>query len=180
MLKCIPTCLAALLVVAATTADEAKTQTISADGLSFQAPESWAKSKPTSSMRKAQLTAPAAKGDADKTELVMFVFPGGAGGVQANVDRWRSQFKDADGKAPAVETKTVKGKNTDVTRVETSGTFTDSLNRIGPKPGYHLLGAIVTTRDAGYFLKMVGPEKSMAEAEGAFDALIKTIEVGKE
>src|SRR5687767_1418402 len=105
MLKSIPTCLAALLVVAVAAADEPKMQKVAADGLSFQAPESWTKTKPSSAMRKAQLTAPAAEGDADKSELVVFKFPGGAGTVQANVDRWRSQFKDKDGKAPEVETK---------------------------------------------------------------------------
>src|SRR3954447_13552055 len=107
---------------------DAPTRTIEAEGLTFRAPEAWKSSKPTSTMRKAQLSVEPARGDKDKAELAVYKFPGGAGTVQANIDRWQSQFRDKDGKAPKVESKTVKGKNVDVTRVEVAGTYTDTLN----------------------------------------------------
>ena len=40
-------------------------------------------------------------------------------------------------------------------------------------------GAIVTTPESGYFLKMVGPDKTMKAARPAFEAMIKTIAVEK-
>ena len=52
----------------------------------------------------------------------VYAFPGGAGSVEANL-RWQGQFKDADGEPPKIESKTVKGKNTEVTRVETAGHY---------------------------------------------------------
>src|SRR5689334_19308720 len=84
------------------------TQTVDAGGLTFEAPASWKSSRPTSAMRKAQLKVEPVKGDEDPAELVVFAFPGGAGSVEANLDRWRNQFKDEDGNPPKIETKAVK------------------------------------------------------------------------
>ncbi|MGA8351494.1 MAG: hypothetical protein WB773_27135, partial [Isosphaeraceae bacterium] len=94
-------------------ADE-PTKTVDAGGLSFKAPQSW-KSVPTNSpMRRAQLKVEPVPGDEYPALLVVYAFPGGAGSVEANLTRWQGQFKDADGKPPKIESKTVKGKNTEV------------------------------------------------------------------
>ena len=65
---------------------------------------------------------------------MVFAFPGGAGTVEANVQRWRSQFKDADGNPPRIESKVVKGKNVDVTRVETAGHYFPSHSAVPRSP----------------------------------------------
>jgi hypothetical protein len=74
----------------------------------------------------------------------------------------------------------VKGKNVDVTRVETSGRYVapefPGSSRTLDKPNFRLLGAIVLTDTTGYFLKMVGPEKTMMAARPAFDVLIGSIQ----
>jgi hypothetical protein len=162
---------------------DAPPQTIDAGGLTFQAPASWKSSKPTSTMRRAQLKVDPVAGDTDPAELVVFAFPGGAGGVQANLQRWQEQFRDKDGKPPRIESKTVQGKNTDVIRVEIAGRYVapkfPGSAETYDKPDYHLLGAIVTTEDTGYFLKMVGPDKTMIAARPAFDELLASIKVGK-
>lgn len=155
--------------------DDAKPQTIEAVGVSFDVPAAWKTQKPTSAMRKAQIIVPAAEGDKDPTELVLFVFPGGAGTVEANVERWRNQFTAEDGNPAEVESTTVKGQNTDVTRVEVAGSYKDPFAQGGPRESHRLYGAIVTTDDAGYFFKMVGPEKTMKQAKDGFDAMIKSI-----
>jgi hypothetical protein len=155
------------------------TQTIDVGGLTFDAPTAWKKVQPKSSMRKAQLVVNPAQGDKDPAELVVFVFPEGAGTVEANVQRWQDQFRDAQGKAAKVESKKVKGKNVEVTRVEVSGTYTDPFAGKGAQSDYHLLGAIVEAPQAAYFLKMVGPEKTMAAAESDFDKLIGTLATGE-
>jgi hypothetical protein len=153
-----------------------KVQKIEADELIFAVPEAWKSSKPTSAMRKAQISAPAAKGDSAPAELVLFVFEGGAGGVDANIDRWRRQFTNEDGDPPMVETAKVKGKNVDVTRVEAAGTYKDPFGGGSPKPGYRLYGAIVQTDRAGYFFKMVGPEATMKSLKPDFDTMLSSIE----
>ncbi len=98
-------------------------------------------------MRRAILKIEPMEGDDFPGELVVYAFPGGAGSVEANIERWQKQFKDKDGNPPKIETKTVKGKNVDVTRAETSGHyFPAQFGRPEPdRPDARLLGAIVQT-----------------------------------
>jgi len=133
-------------------------------------------------MRRAQLSVEPAAGDDAPAELVVFAFPGGGGGVEANVKRWQEQFRDESGRPPKVESKVVKGKNVDVTRVETSGRYVAPVVPGSPethnKPNYRLLGGIVQAGEIGYFIRMVGPEKTMTSARPAFDELLASITVG--
>jgi len=161
-------------------ADE-PTKIVDAGGLSFKAPESWKSVPTTSSMRRAQLKVEPVAGDDYPALLVVYAFPGGAGSVEANLKRWQGQFKDADGNPPKIESKTVKGRNTEVTRVETAGHY-----KPGAIPGMpaeperenaRMLVAIVTTPRVGYFLKMVGPDKTMTALKPSFEALISSLEV---
>lgn len=155
----------------------AKPRTVKVEGISFDVPEAWTSSRPTSAMRKAQIRIKPVQGDSDPADLVLFIFPGGAGTTELNVERWRKQFADEDGDTPEVENKTVKGKNTDVTRVEVAGTYTDPFAGGGPQASYRLLGAIVQTDKAGYFFKLVGPDKTMKAAEPDFDKMLSSIEL---
>ncbi len=163
---------------------DAPPQTVDAGGMTFQAPASWKSSKPSSTMRRAQLKVDKAEGDPEPAELVVFAFPGVAGTVEDNVSRWQSQFKDKDGKPPKIETKTMKGKNVDVIRVETGGHYVapefPGSSKLMNKPDFHLLGAIVQTPSTGYYLKMIGPDKTMAAAEAGFDRLIASITVAED
>lgn len=156
-------------------------RTIEADGLKFQAPASWKSITPKSSMRKAQVSIPAADGDKESGELVVFAFPGGAGSVQANLERWQAQFKGTDGKVPALASKKVKSKaGVDVTRVDLKGTYTEPTFGQGdpkPRPGFALLGAIVESPKVSYFLKLTGPEATLKAATDGFDKLIDSMEV---
>lgn len=161
-------------------ADEPK-KSVDAGGLSFQAPESW-KSVPTSSqMRRAQLKVDPASGDDYPAMLIVYAFSGGAGPVEANLKRWQGQFQDADGNPPKIESKTVKGKNTDVIRAETAGHYKPPVfPGTAPEPerdNARMFVAIVTTDRVGYYLKMVGPDKTMNAIRPAFDALISSLEV---
>lgn len=170
-----------LLATAALGADPAP-QTVDVGGATFQAPAAWKSTKPTSPMRKAQLKVEAAKGDAEGAELIVFVFPGGAGSVESNIQRWEKTFKDKDGNSPKAAVKKVKGKNIEVNRVELAGHYYPTAFPGQPKQPdhekYQLLGAIVTTDEAGYFLRLVGPEKTVSEARNDFDKLIESIKVG--
>jgi hypothetical protein len=165
-----------LLAVAA---DDSK-QTIDAKGMKFQAPQSWKLSPPSKLTRRAELKVDPLEGDRYPAELIVFAFAGGAGTVEANIKRWQDQFRDKDGNVPPVESKTVKGKNTDVTRVETSGTYRPA-NFGGPaepeRPDARMFVAIVATPDLSYYIKMVGPNKTMSKLRTDFDALLASIQV---
>ncbi len=151
------------------------TQKVDLGGVTFEAPAAWKQVQPKSSMRRAQFTLAAVEGDTEPGELAVFVFADGAGTVQSNVERWQSQFKDAEGKTPPVDSKVVKGKNVDVTRVSVQGTYSDPFSGKGAQKGFRLLGGIVQTPKGGYYLKLVGPEKTITAAEKGFDALLASV-----
>jgi hypothetical protein len=176
----LPVLTAGFLLVAAVawSADDA-TQGVEVDNLSFKAPAAWKKVAPSNAMRKAQFRIEPAKGDDTPGELSISSFGGGGGGVKANIDRWRGQFKDKSGSATEAEIKTTKGDNYEVTRVELSGTYTDPFSKAGPQANYRLLGAIVSNDNSAFFIKLIGPDKTVLAAETGFDDLLKTIKVGK-
>lgn len=175
MMRSVGLAVGGLIVTLAALGAEGPTQTIDVGGLTFEAPSAWKKVQPKSSMRRAQLLAGPAEGDRDPAELVVFVFPEGAGTVEANVQRWQAQFRDDQGNPPQIVSRKVKGKNVDVTRVEVAGTYTDPFAGKGAQKAYHLLGAIVETPRAAYFLKMVGPEKTVATLAPDFEKLIASL-----
>ena len=74
-------------------------------------------------------------------------------------------FKDEDGNPPKIESKKVQAKNVEVTRAETSGHYYPTAFPGVPKqpdrPGARLLGAIVTGEKNSYYIRMVGPDKTM-------------------
>ncbi len=168
------------LTVVLAGADEPK-QTIDAKGLTFQAPVSWKSSPPSSRMRRAQLKVEPIEGDEYPAELVVTYFPGGAGTVDDNLTRWQKQFKDEDGNPPKIESKKVKGKNVDVTRAETSGHYYPTALPGRPaepdRPGARLLAAIVMGDGTGYYIRMVGPDKTMKKLTAEFDDLLATIKL---
>ncbi len=172
--------LVAALVGAAAAADDA-TQAVKAGALSFKAPAAWKAETPSNQMRKAQMKVAPAAGDEEPAELVVTAFPGGAGGVEANVKRWEGMFVDASKNTPKAKVEERKGINVEVTRVEVSGRFVAAMTPGQPgrqdKPNFRLLGAIVMTKDASYYFKLTGPEKTIAAASKGFDALIESMKV---
>jgi len=157
-------------------------QTVDAQGVKFQAPTAWKSIPSTSQMRRAVLKIEPVEGDDFPGELVVYAFPGGVGTVDANIQRWQKQFKDKDGNPPKIETKSVKGKNVDVTRAETSGHYFPAQFGGKPepdRPDARLLGAIVLTDRAAYVIKLVGPNKTLTKLRPDFDELLTTIEVGE-
>jgi hypothetical protein len=167
----------ALLLVAA----DGPKQTVDAQGLKFEALTAWKSTPSSSPMRRAVLKIEPVEGDDFPGELVVYAFPGGVGTVEANIDRWQKQFKDKDGKPPKMETKTVKGKNVDVTRAETSGHYVPpNFGRPEPeRPDARLLGAIVVTEKTTYVIKLVGPNKTLTKLRPDFDEMLTTMEVGE-
>jgi hypothetical protein len=174
--------LVAALLGVAVAADEPP-KTIQADDLSFKVPAEWKKETPKSNMRKVQLKVEPVKGDDEAAEFVVFAFANGAGSVESNIDRWEKMFVDADKKTPKAKVEKKKGVNVDVTRAEISGRYIASVMpgaaAKNDKPNYRLLGAIVETKDTGYFFRLTGPEKTVAEASKAFDSMIESMKLDK-
>jgi hypothetical protein len=170
-----------LAALAPARAADEKTRTVKAAGVSFEVPATWkAEVLDGAGPRIAQVKVAPAEGDKEAAELLVYSFPGDAGGVEANLKRWQGQFRDKDGKAPAIESARRKGKNVDVTVAEVAGRYVAAVRPGSPetlnKPGFRLLGAIVLAPENAYYFKMIGPDKTIKAAKPGFDALVKSIE----
>jgi len=169
----------AIVVVLTGVGADAPSQSVDAGGLTFQAPAAWKSSRPSNAMRRAQLKIDPVKGDEEAAELVVTALSGGAGGLEANIKRWQAWFKDANGETAKIETKKVKGKNVDVTRLEAAGRYVAPVFPGSPdvndKPNYRLLGAMVQAGGTSYFLRLIGPDKTVIAARPAFDEAIASM-----
>ncbi len=154
-------------------------ETVDVGAIAFVPPAQWKFERPSSQMRRAQLKAPGADGDA---ELVVYFFGGGgAGSAQDNIDRWVGQFRNKDG-SPIADVKPTEQKVGDfkVTRVEVAGQYSGGMDPRGQqqpgKSNQRLIATIVETPTGPYYFKFVGPNASVAENREAFDQLVASIE----
>lgn len=148
---------------------------IAGEPLAFEPPADWAVETPTSPMRKAQYLLPHAEGDAKDAECVVYFFGDmGGGGVDANVERWCSQFEQPDGRDSkdllVRSERSVAGMP--VHEVQLSGTYVaetapGSGERVN-EPGYRMIAAIVESDHGAYYVKLVGPAATVAKHESAF------------
>ena len=147
--------------------------------ITYSVPEDWKEETPSSTMRKAQFRIPGAEGAGD-AELAVFVFPGGGGGVQANIDRWLRQFKQPDGSdsKQKAEIKKVESNGLPVTIIYVTGTHLKGTMRGGPTTeleNYAMIAAILETSTDPWFFKTIGPEETIKYWRPEFENFAKTL-----
>ena len=148
--------------------------------LTMQVPESWKKKKPRNNIVESEYEVTAVEGDEINGRLTMMA---SGGGIEANIARWKSQFKSKDGEGNSkVEKKEIDGMEVHV--VDLKGNFMDApRGPFGPKverENYRMLGAIVKTEKADYFLKLYGPEKTIDANAKRFAAVVESLKTKKE
>ncbi len=150
--------------------DKPADQEVKIKDIQLRVPATWKKVEPSSSLRLAQFEIPAAEGDSDHGELVISSFGGAAGGVKANVTRWVDQFQ-ANGRR--TETKTAKSPQGEYVIVDVAGTYKKPIGppqqqKTQPMPKARMLAVILAVENKdNYFLKLTGPEKTVAAAAEA-------------
>jgi hypothetical protein len=150
--------------------------------LRLQAPEGWVSERPTSNMRVSQYQLPAAAGDSEAASLVVYYFGSGQGGsVDANLERWIGQMQGADGKPSKdkakTENTTVNGMK--VTLLDVSGAYAGDMgggSAAGSRPNFRMRAGVIETPKGAYFIKLVGPEKTVGRWDQAFQDFIKSAE----
>jgi len=132
-------------------------------------------------MRAATYSVPAAAGDSDPGECVVYFFgQGQGGGVEANLERWKGQMKGPGGKPVEAKTAKRKVRNLPVTTIDASGEYTGMGGPMAAsrtvKPGYRLLGAIIEGPGGNVFLKFTGPAKTVAANQAKFEQLLNSFQ----
>jgi gluconolactonase len=151
----------------------AKAKKVEVKDISLSIPEGWKQKPQSSQMRVAEFEVPAAGDDKEPGEYAVFFFgKGGAGGLQANVDRWVGQIEPEGRKVKILTGESTLGK---YTLVDLTGTYNKSIGppSAGNKkrlPGWRVVNVFIETDAGPYFLKLDGSAKTIANAENEFRA----------
>lgn len=145
------------------------------DGLVMQVPSEWTREDPANpGMRKAEFVLPGPGGDA---RLVVYRFPGGAGGAQANIDRWKGQIEPATGSEAQTSALEVGGLK--IAAIDSAGRFAgQSMPGAPPQPPIddaRLLAAAIEGNADPYYLKLVGPKPTVDVWAAAWTKLLETL-----
>jgi hypothetical protein len=151
---------------------------LSASGLTYTTPDGWKLGRPGSSMRVAEFALPRAAGDTEDAQLVVYYFAGQGGSVDANIQRWLGQIVQPDGTptgaAAKKESRTVNGLA--VTLVDASGTYVAEMSPGASErhnqPHFRLRAGVVQTVNGPYFLKLTGPQATVAKWDKAFNDFV--------
>jgi hypothetical protein len=146
----------------------AEDKKLSVGGFSFVLSAPWTEGQNSGMMTKAVLSYPADGGS--PLQAKVYDFGGPSGGIDANVQRWISQFEGT----PEVKKEELTFGGTKVVLVTASGTYLDGMpgGPKTPKPDSTLMGAIVAGTDSNVFFKMAGPKAPMAKAQADFKKLV--------
>ena len=116
-------------------------------------------------------------GPAGEGECYLSAMPGAAGGLAANVNRWRTQMglpEMSEEELAKLPKKTFLGR--EATFVSFDGDF-KGMDAASAKTGYRMVGLVQPAPEFTLFVKMTGPKELVAANEAAFDQFCQSIAV---
>lgn len=152
-----------------------------AAGIAWTVPASW-ETGPAHQMRIATYRIHAIAGDPEDAECAVYFFGEGQGGsVEANLQRWTSQFTGPDGQSPVqpakIEKKVVAGFK--ISTISVSGTYLGAGAMMSQeevkKPNFRMRAAIIEAPEGLVFLKLTGPMNTVSAAESDFNTLLGSV-----
>ena len=170
-----------LAVVCATCSIVFSQETQKPASLRYRVPAGWIEEERSSSMRVAQFKLPRTETDTEDASLVLYYFGQGQGGSSAaNVERWANQIHQADGTKAKITEESFTANGLKVTSVDGSGTYVaETAPGSGSflnKPAFRLRAAVIETPNGSYYVKLVGPEKTVTHWNDSFVSYLKSFE----
>lgn len=143
-------------------------------GLTAPKPATWQYRAPaaTSTMRVAEYIVPGVEGS-DQAQIIVYHFAGG-GSVEANIDRWKTQFRTADGTAVVAKTEQLEADGMKVTVAELSGDYR-GMGKSEFAPDQILLAGMIETDGNPVFVQLVGPSKTVQASRAAFMDMMRGV-----
>lgn len=165
----------AFLVAAGVVAAADKTVSLGAVGYSVQVPDTWVQQQPENTMRLAQFQIRGALGQEPANVVAFYFGKGGGGSVEANIQRWESQFTAPDGKPVKAAQRKAKAGKMPVIWAELNGSYARGVGmgqESAAKPNQTLLAAVVETPQGNITFHLYGPKASVDSARKAFEAMV--------
>jgi hypothetical protein len=164
------------------TSDDKRSDPISfnvADGrLEMKAPGDWKKVDPAVNLIEAEFSIEPIEGETKASRLTVM---GAGGSIDANIERWLGQVQQPDGGSTR-DKATITEKDLGEYKIhilDVSGTYIDQRGPQAPKvelKDHRLLAVIIETGSVGnYFVKLYGPEKTIAKHKDAFVKMVEEL-----
>ena len=132
----------------------------------WQAPATWVP-KALGTMRKGSFLI--RSDDGSEADVSIISFPGSAGGLVENLNRWRGQLK-----LPPLAAEQITSATTELSSGNLKFTVVDFLGE-GPAGRTRILGAVLPFGDETYFFKLIGPDAFAEKSRPAFLDFLKTV-----
>lgn len=129
--------------------------------LKYEVPEGW-QSTPAGGMRRAAFTI---ERDGKSAEMTVIVLPGTAGGLLANVNRWRDQV----GLPPVSEDELASSSH----QLEVDGRTAHSVQLDGEAES--ILGVILQQPEQSWYFKLKGDNQLVSDERPAFDEFVRSV-----
>ena len=133
-------------------------------------PENWQPLDTANSPRLASFRVASADGDGDSVaDMGVTSFPGAAGGLLANVNRWRGEV--------GIDQVTQGELDDSLDKIEVGGHVIHLMDAAGSER--RTLGAILPLASNTFFFKLTGPVEVVSANEEAFQKYVAAIEIGE-
>ncbi len=154
----------------------AQPQTVSLLDYTATVPQTWTSRPPASKMRLAEYIA----GPPGGAEVVVYFFgPSQGGTVGANLERWKAQFSNPDGKPVIEKVSHEKSGAFNITIAEYLGTYARGIGAgSSPQdalPNHMLIAVIAETPKGSVIFQMFGPTAATEAQRAAYLAFVRSM-----
>ena len=161
--------------------EEKKRAVVEIDGLKSAVPADWKQEEVTSKFRTHHFRIPHVPDDKTDAEMMIFFFGAGSGGsADANVKRWKGMFIPPEGKKidDVAKVENFKVGDVNVTYLDVQGTYRfkerpDPRSKEELRPDQRMLGVVFESPKGPYFIRLVGPAKTVTHNKKAFEDWVK-------
>lgn len=153
-------------------------------GLTFTAPPGWISEPPSVPMRRDQFKLPKQGSDKEDAAVTVSVLAKGEGGQREdNLKRWAQQFSQPDGRdsMEALVVSERKVGDLSITDIDIGGTYIAPKNMMDPnsarydEAGWRMLMAWIQSDHGSYYVKLLGPQATVAHWEPSFRAYVSSV-----
>ncbi|MEY4482960.1 MAG: hypothetical protein RL693_412 [Verrucomicrobiota bacterium] len=145
--------------------------------LTWATPEGWKEAPPEANASAGMRLIDLRFGPNNEGECYLSAMPGQAGGLEANVNRWRTQMGLP---AMTAEELTQLPKKPFLGREANFITMDGDFKSMGApeaSKGYRMLGLVQVAPEFTLFVKMTGPKELVAQNEAAFEQFCQSISI---
>jgi hypothetical protein len=137
-----------------------------AGAVSWTKPPNW-QEQPLSEMRQGSFRAPGP--DGASADISVVSFPGAAGGLESNLNRWRGQVE-----LPPASDEELRQTAQPVNAGQVEGILVDYASPPQSAKPSRILGAVFQTPDRTWFVKMTGPPAFVETQKETFDQFVRS------